>query len=100
MCLLHLGVDFSALYQLHLVKSETARIFIPKELKLVEAFGYSQSYIIDHFLFVICKLDEGKDFSSRFFFAATHLEASFLLTMIIARLGSSTRYPLLCKLID
>ncbi|GLU06283.1 hypothetical protein SLE2022_233270 [Rubroshorea leprosula] len=31
----------SALYQLHLVKAETARAFIPKELKLVEAFGYT-----------------------------------------------------------
>ncbi|CAK7336065.1 unnamed protein product [Dovyalis caffra] len=30
-----------ALYQLHLVKAETARAFIPKELKLVEAFGYT-----------------------------------------------------------
>ncbi|KAL0335906.1 UNVERIFIED_CONTAM: protein NEOXANTHIN-DEFICIENT 1 [Sesamum radiatum] len=32
---------FSALYQLHLVKAETARAFIPKEFKLVEAFGYT-----------------------------------------------------------
>ncbi|KMZ66040.1 Acetoacetate decarboxylase [Zostera marina] len=31
----------SALYQFHLVKSEIARAFIPKELKLVEAFGYT-----------------------------------------------------------
>lgn len=31
----------SALYQLHLVKAETARSFIPKEFKLVEAFGYT-----------------------------------------------------------
>ncbi|XP_038703145.1 protein NEOXANTHIN-DEFICIENT 1 [Tripterygium wilfordii] len=31
----------SALYQLHLVKSETARAFIPKECRLVEAFGYT-----------------------------------------------------------
>ncbi|KAJ6347077.1 hypothetical protein OIU76_003719 [Salix suchowensis] len=31
----------SALYQLHLVKSETARAFIPKEFRLVEAFGYT-----------------------------------------------------------
>ncbi|PIM97360.1 hypothetical protein CDL12_30170 [Handroanthus impetiginosus] len=31
----------SALYQLHLVKAETARAFIPKEFKLVEAFGYT-----------------------------------------------------------
>ncbi|KAL6572785.1 hypothetical protein OROMI_013743 [Orobanche minor] len=31
----------SALYQFHLVKSETARAFIPKEFKLVEAFGYT-----------------------------------------------------------
>ncbi|KAG9446225.1 hypothetical protein H6P81_012353 [Aristolochia fimbriata] len=30
-----------ALYQLHLVKAKTARAFIPKELKLVEAFGYT-----------------------------------------------------------
>ncbi|XVE50034.1 hypothetical protein DITRI_Ditri01bG0129700 [Diplodiscus trichospermus] len=30
-----------ALYQLHLVKAETARAFIPKELRLVEAFGYT-----------------------------------------------------------
>ncbi|CAI0463710.1 unnamed protein product [Linum tenue] len=30
-----------ALYQLHLVKAETARAFIPKESKLVEAFGYT-----------------------------------------------------------
>lgn len=30
---------FSALYQLHLVKAETARAFIPKEFRLVEAFG-------------------------------------------------------------
>ncbi|CAA2991102.1 Hypothetical predicted protein [Olea europaea subsp. europaea] len=32
---------FSALYQLHLVKSETARAFIPKDFRLVEAFGYT-----------------------------------------------------------
>lgn len=31
----------SALYQLHLVKAVTARAFIPKEFKLVEAFGYT-----------------------------------------------------------
>ncbi|XVF66715.1 hypothetical protein PTKIN_Ptkin10aG0060000 [Pterospermum kingtungense] len=31
----------SALYQLHLVKAETARAFIPKEFRLVEAFGYT-----------------------------------------------------------
>lgn len=31
---------FSALYQIHLVKAETARAFIPKEFRLVEAFGY------------------------------------------------------------
>ncbi|KAL3511497.1 hypothetical protein ACH5RR_030898 [Cinchona calisaya] len=30
-----------ALYQLHLVKAETARAFIPKDLRLVEAFGYT-----------------------------------------------------------
>ncbi|KAL9421091.1 hypothetical protein AB3S75_038618 [Citrus x aurantiifolia] len=30
-----------ALYQLHLVKARTARAFIPKEFKLVEAFGYT-----------------------------------------------------------
>ena len=29
-----------ALYQLHLVKATTARACIPKELRLVEAFGY------------------------------------------------------------
>ncbi|XP_073005336.1 protein NEOXANTHIN-DEFICIENT 1 isoform X3 [Typha latifolia] len=41
----HLGPPWSfrgsALYQLHLVKAETARAFIPKEFKLVEAFGYT-----------------------------------------------------------
>ncbi|XP_057949114.1 protein NEOXANTHIN-DEFICIENT 1 isoform X2 [Malania oleifera] len=31
----------SALYQLHLVKAETARALIPKEFRLVEAFGYT-----------------------------------------------------------
>ena len=31
---------YSALYQLYLVKAEIARTFIPKEFKLVEAFGY------------------------------------------------------------
>ncbi|KAK8958728.1 hypothetical protein KSP40_PGU022726 [Platanthera guangdongensis] len=31
----------SALYQLHLVKAEVARAFIPKDFKLVEAFGYT-----------------------------------------------------------
>ncbi|KAA8529996.1 hypothetical protein F0562_034400 [Nyssa sinensis] len=31
----------SALYQLHLVKAETARAFVPKEFRLVEAFGYT-----------------------------------------------------------
>lgn len=31
----------SALYQLHLVKAETARSFIPKDCRLVEAFGYT-----------------------------------------------------------
>ncbi|KAH6771124.1 hypothetical protein C2S52_015927 [Perilla frutescens var. hirtella] len=30
-----------ALYQLHLVKAKTARAFIPKDFKLVEAFGYT-----------------------------------------------------------
>ncbi|CAH8358201.1 unnamed protein product [Eruca vesicaria subsp. sativa] len=30
-----------ALYQIHLVKAATARAFIPKELRLVEAFGYT-----------------------------------------------------------
>lgn len=30
-----------ALYQLHLVKAKTARACIPKELRLVEAFGYT-----------------------------------------------------------
>ncbi|KAG6534416.1 hypothetical protein ZIOFF_008302 [Zingiber officinale] len=30
-----------ALYQLHLVKAEIVRAFIPKEFKLVEAFGYT-----------------------------------------------------------
>ncbi|CAL9166819.1 unnamed protein product [Musa hybrid cultivar] len=30
-----------ALYQLHLVKADIARALIPKELKLVEAFGYT-----------------------------------------------------------
>jgi hypothetical protein len=30
-----------ALYQLHLVKAEVARRFIPPELKLVQAFGYT-----------------------------------------------------------
>ncbi|CAH2034126.1 unnamed protein product [Thlaspi arvense] len=33
--------DFSALYQIHLVKAATARAFIPKEFRLVEAFGYT-----------------------------------------------------------
>ncbi|EPS68237.1 hypothetical protein M569_06531 [Genlisea aurea] len=33
--------DYCAFYQLHLVKSETAREFIPKEFRLVEAFGYT-----------------------------------------------------------
>ncbi|XP_062201019.1 protein NEOXANTHIN-DEFICIENT 1-like isoform X2 [Phragmites australis] len=31
----------SALYQLHLVKASTARAFVPRELRLVEAFGYT-----------------------------------------------------------
>ncbi|KAF8390734.1 hypothetical protein HHK36_025261 [Tetracentron sinense] len=31
----------TALYQFHLVKAETARAFIPKEFRLVEAFGYT-----------------------------------------------------------
>lgn len=31
----------SALYQLHLVKSDIARALIPKEFRLVEAFGYT-----------------------------------------------------------
>ncbi|XP_074321926.1 protein NEOXANTHIN-DEFICIENT 1 isoform X3 [Apium graveolens] len=31
----------SALYQLNLVKAEVARAFIPKEFRLVEAFGYT-----------------------------------------------------------
>ncbi|KAK3152967.1 hypothetical protein QOZ80_2BG0165950 [Eleusine coracana subsp. coracana] len=31
----------SALYQLHLVKASTARAFVPPELHLVEAFGYT-----------------------------------------------------------
>ncbi|CAK7336064.1 unnamed protein product [Dovyalis caffra] len=30
-----------ALYQVHLVRAKTAREFIPKQLKLVEAFGYT-----------------------------------------------------------
>ncbi|VFQ76549.1 unnamed protein product [Cuscuta campestris] len=32
---------YSALYQLHLVKSSTARALIPNEFRLVEAFGYT-----------------------------------------------------------
>ncbi|KAH9774218.1 protein NEOXANTHIN-DEFICIENT 1 [Citrus sinensis] len=44
--LTHSDVTFTilstgALYQLHLVKAQTARAFIPKEFKLVEAFGYT-----------------------------------------------------------
>lgn len=31
----------SALYQLHLVKASTARAFVPRGLRLVEAFGYT-----------------------------------------------------------
>jgi len=31
----------SALYQLHLVKASTARAFVPRDLRLVEAFGYT-----------------------------------------------------------
>ncbi|WZZ72003.1 hypothetical protein YC2023_083373 [Brassica napus] len=31
----------NALYQIHLVKASTARAFIPKEFRLVEAFGYT-----------------------------------------------------------
>lgn len=34
---------FRALYQLHLVRAETARPFIPKEFKLVQFFGYSSN---------------------------------------------------------
>nr|CAB3499243.1 unnamed protein product [Digitaria exilis] len=30
-----------ALYQLHLVKASTARAFVPRDLRLVEAFGYT-----------------------------------------------------------
>ncbi|KAF3341907.1 Phosphoenolpyruvate carboxykinase [ATP] [Carex littledalei] len=33
-------IYYSALYHLHLVKAETAQAFIPKEFRLVEAFGY------------------------------------------------------------
>ncbi|OVA18971.1 hypothetical protein BVC80_8933g18 [Macleaya cordata] len=33
--------SLGALYQLHLVKAETARAFIPKDFRLVEAFGYT-----------------------------------------------------------
>ncbi|TVU32152.1 hypothetical protein EJB05_23871, partial [Eragrostis curvula] len=33
--------NYSALYQLHLVKASTARAFVPPELRLVEAFGYT-----------------------------------------------------------
>ncbi|CAK7336063.1 unnamed protein product [Dovyalis caffra] len=42
-CLIKMGKKCgeSALYQLHLVKAETARAFIPKEFRLVEAFGYT-----------------------------------------------------------
>ncbi|KAJ0677620.1 putative acetoacetate decarboxylase domain superfamily, protein NEOXANTHIN-DEFICIENT 1 [Helianthus annuus] len=32
---------FSALYQFHLVKADIARAIIPKEFRLVEAFGYT-----------------------------------------------------------
>uniref|UniRef100_A0A0E0M9B9 Protein NEOXANTHIN-DEFICIENT 1 n=1 Tax=Oryza punctata TaxID=4537 RepID=A0A0E0M9B9_ORYPU len=35
------GPPWVALYQLHLVKAATARAFVPKELRLVEAFGYT-----------------------------------------------------------
>ncbi|KAG8365803.1 hypothetical protein BUALT_Bualt17G0009800 [Buddleja alternifolia] len=35
------GRQVNALYQLHLVKADTARALIPKEFKLVEAFGYT-----------------------------------------------------------
>ncbi|XP_039035559.1 protein NEOXANTHIN-DEFICIENT 1-like isoform X2 [Hibiscus syriacus] len=43
----------SALYQLHLVKAETARAFIPKELRLVEAFGYSYFYLVTLWGFIM-----------------------------------------------
>ncbi|KAK2970592.1 hypothetical protein RJ640_011781 [Escallonia rubra] len=39
--ILYCGTNLCALYQLHLVKAETARVFIPKEFRLVEAFGYT-----------------------------------------------------------
>lgn len=29
------------MYQLHLVKASTARAFVPRDLRLVEAFGYT-----------------------------------------------------------
>ncbi|KAJ0492214.1 putative acetoacetate decarboxylase, protein NEOXANTHIN-DEFICIENT 1 [Helianthus annuus] len=32
---------FSALYQFHLVKADIARAIIPKEFRLVQAFGYT-----------------------------------------------------------
>ncbi|KAK3018173.1 hypothetical protein RJ639_003843 [Escallonia herrerae] len=38
---LYCGTNLCALYQLHLLKAETARVFIPKEFRLVEAFGYT-----------------------------------------------------------
>ena len=46
---------FRALYQLHLVKADIARALIPKELKLVEAFGYHLicvTYVTRFFLLI------------------------------------------------
>ncbi|XP_056867182.1 protein NEOXANTHIN-DEFICIENT 1-like isoform X1 [Raphanus sativus] len=43
----------SALYQIHLVKAATARAFIPKELRLVEAFGYNIASYMAHILVLI-----------------------------------------------
>ncbi|KAF3338697.1 hypothetical protein FCM35_KLT17534 [Carex littledalei] len=45
-------IYYSALYHLHLVKAETARSFIPKEFRLVEAFGYKMTIL--KLLVVVC----------------------------------------------
>ena len=92
---------FSALYQLHLVKSEIAHNFIPKEFKLlVEAFGYG--LLVSTFkLMEFMQLFRGSCNRESYFTAKTFcfadiiLVVSSLLIMMIALLQNLMRFDVL-----
>lgn len=80
---------YSALYQLHLVKSETARAFIPKEFRLVEAFGYESLGCYSLYLRSVYLIRVGTIYCT-----AILWEDSFLLIMRTVLLGYLMRLSL------